>query len=70
MHWMWPLFTDDWETWRATKLQLSPLPFTDTVTSNPVWHSRPSSPLLLYGFSKEAVECPGYWPSSVHLCGF
>lgn len=47
MHWMWPLFTEDWGTWRATELQLSPLPFTDPVTSNPVWHSRPSSPLLL-----------------------
>ncbi|PWA75463.1 UDP-glucuronosyl/UDP-glucosyltransferase [Artemisia annua] len=58
MHWMWPFLTDDWGTWRATKLQLGPLPFTDPVTSNLVWHSRPSSPLLLYGFSKEVVECP------------
>ncbi|KAJ0501256.1 putative sterol 3-beta-glucosyltransferase [Helianthus annuus] len=70
IHWMWPLFTDDWGTWRATELKLSPLPFTDPVTSDPVWHSRPSSPLLLYGFSKEIVECPGYWPSNVHVCGF
>ncbi|PWA86634.1 UDP-glucuronosyl/UDP-glucosyltransferase [Artemisia annua] len=70
MHWMWPLFTDDWRTRRATKLQLSPLPFTDPVTSNLVWHSRPSSPLLLYGFSKEVVECPGYCPSNVHFCAF
>nr|CAB3446087.1 unnamed protein product [Digitaria exilis] len=23
-----------------------------------------------YGFSKEIVECPGYWPSSAHACGF
>nr|XP_043622909.1 sterol 3-beta-glucosyltransferase UGT80B1 [Erigeron canadensis] len=69
-HWMWPLFTEDWGTWRATKVKLSPLPFTDPVTSHPVWYSRPPSPLLLYGFSKEVVECPGYWPSNVHACGF
>ncbi|KAF7126770.1 hypothetical protein RHSIM_Rhsim11G0131100 [Rhododendron simsii] len=23
-----------------------------------------------YGFSKEVVECPGYWPSNVRACGF
>ncbi|EEC72727.1 hypothetical protein OsI_06337 [Oryza sativa Indica Group] len=23
-----------------------------------------------YGFSKEIVECPGYWPFSAHVCGF
>ncbi|KAK1440331.1 hypothetical protein QVD17_06156 [Tagetes erecta] len=69
-HWMWPLFTEDWGTWRATELKLSSLPLTDPVTGHPVWHSRPSSPLLLYGFSKEIVECPGYWPSNVHVCGF
>lgn len=28
IHWMWPLFTEDWGTWRATELNLSPLPFT------------------------------------------
>lgn len=70
IHWMWPLFTEDWGTWRATELKLSPLPFTDPVTSYPLWHNRPSSPLLLYGFSKEVVECPGYWPSNVCVCGF
>ncbi|KAL8205848.1 hypothetical protein R6Q57_009399 [Mikania cordata] len=70
IHWMWPLFTEEWGAWRATKLKLSPLPFTDPVTSHPVWHSRHSSPLLLYGFSKEIVEFPGYWPSNVHVCGF
>ncbi|CAH1424284.1 unnamed protein product [Lactuca virosa] len=70
IHWMWPLFTEDWGTWRSTKLHLSPLPFTDPVTSHPMWHNRPFSPLLLYGFSKQVVECPGYWPSNVHVCGF
>lgn len=70
IHWMWPLFSEDWGTWRATQLHLSPLPFTDPVTSHPMWHNRPLSPLLLYGFSKEVVECPGYWPSNVHVSGF
>ncbi|XP_076901796.1 uncharacterized protein LOC143556342 [Bidens hawaiensis] len=70
IHWMWPLFTEDWGTWRSRELKLSHLPFTDPVTSHPVWHSRPSAPLLLYGFSKEIVECPGYWPSNAHVCGF
>ncbi|AQK70618.1 UDP-Glycosyltransferase superfamily protein [Zea mays] len=25
---------------------------------------------ILYGFSKEIVECPGYWPFNAHACGF
>ncbi|KAL3638156.1 hypothetical protein CASFOL_018026 [Castilleja foliolosa] len=70
IHWMWPLFTEEWGTWRSHDLQLSFWPFTDPVTDLPTWHVRPSSPLLLYGFSQEIVECPGYWPSSVRVCGF
>ncbi|KAI3445661.1 hypothetical protein Pfo_002326 [Paulownia fortunei] len=70
IHWMWPLFTEDWGTWRSLDLQLSLWPFTDPVTGLPTWHDRPSSPLLLYGFSQEVVECPGYWPSAVRVCGF
>ncbi|KAK4401931.1 O-mycaminosyltylonolide 6-deoxyallosyltransferase [Sesamum angolense] len=71
IHWMWPLFTDDWGTWRSYDLQLSFWPFTvviaatrssvesyDPVTGLPTWHERPSAPLLLYGFSQEVVECP------------
>ncbi|KAL0384544.1 UNVERIFIED_CONTAM: hypothetical protein Sradi_2848700 [Sesamum radiatum] len=42
----------------------------DPVTGLPTWHERPSAPLLLYGFSQEVVECPGYWPSAVRVCGF
>ncbi|XP_058074849.1 uncharacterized protein LOC131223442 isoform X2 [Magnolia sinica] len=42
----------------------------DPVTGLPMCHDWPQSPLLLYGFSKEIVECPGYWPSNVHVCGF
>ncbi|KAH6756874.1 UDP-Glycosyltransferase superfamily protein [Perilla frutescens var. hirtella] len=70
IHWMWPLFTEDWGNWRSLDLKLSFMPFTDPVTDLPTWHDRPSSPLLLYGFSQEVVECPGYWPSAVRVCGF
>ncbi|KAG8368757.1 hypothetical protein BUALT_Bualt15G0079100 [Buddleja alternifolia] len=70
IHWMWPLFSEDWGTWRSHDLPLSFWPFTDPVTGLPTWHDRPSSPLLLYGFSQEVVECPGYWPSTVRVCGF
>ncbi|XP_075476117.1 sterol 3-beta-glucosyltransferase UGT80A2-like isoform X19 [Primulina tabacum] len=70
IHWMWPLFTEDWGHWRSHDLHLSFLPFTDAVTGLPRWHERPLSPLLLYGFSKEVVECPDYWPSRVQVCGF
>ncbi|XP_071931190.1 sterol 3-beta-glucosyltransferase UGT80A2-like isoform X1 [Coffea arabica] len=70
IHWMWPLFTDEWGSWRNVELRLSACPFTDPVTGLPAWHDRPSSPLILYGFSKEVVECPGYWPSRVQVSGF
>ncbi|XP_072959869.1 sterol 3-beta-glucosyltransferase UGT80B1 isoform X1 [Typha angustifolia] len=69
-HWMWPLFMDNWGSWRSDCLNLSPVPFTDPVTNLPLWHMRAQSPLLLYGFSKEIVEFPGYWPSNVYICGF
>ncbi|KAH7657383.1 UDP-glucuronosyl/UDP-glucosyltransferase protein [Dioscorea alata] len=69
-HWMWPLFTEEWGSWRSDCLNLSPFPFTDPVTNLPMWHVREESPLLLYGFSKEIVECPGYWPSNSRVCGF
>ncbi|XP_051146524.1 sterol 3-beta-glucosyltransferase UGT80B1 isoform X2 [Andrographis paniculata] len=70
IHWMWPLFSEEWGSWRSLDLNLSFLPFTDPVTGLPTWHDRPLSPLLLYGFSQEVVECPGYWPSAVRVCGF
>lgn len=28
IHWMWPLFTDSWGSWRCDDLNLSPCPFT------------------------------------------
>lgn len=70
IYWMWPIFTEDWGLWRSHDLHLSFLPFTDPVTGLPRWHERPLSPLLLYGFSKEVVECPDYWPTKVRVCGF
>uniref|UniRef100_A0A1J3HV40 Sterol 3-beta-glucosyltransferase n=3 Tax=Noccaea caerulescens TaxID=107243 RepID=A0A1J3HV40_NOCCA len=69
-HWMWPLFTEEWGSWRYEELNLSCYPFADPVTDLPIWHIRPLSPLVLYGFSKEIVECPDYWPLSVQVCGF
>ncbi|KAM0902765.1 hypothetical protein ACQ4PT_019057 [Festuca glaucescens] len=69
-HWMWALFMETWGLWRNDCLNLSPIPYTDPVTDLPLWHVRAESPLLLYGFSKEIVERPGYWPSSAHVCGF
>ncbi|KAG5625569.1 hypothetical protein H5410_010787 [Solanum commersonii] len=70
IHWMWPLFTEEWGLWRSLDLNLSSLPFTDPVTGLPTFHERLPSPLLLYGFSKEVVEYPGYWHSKVWVCGF
>ncbi|XP_015688509.2 sterol 3-beta-glucosyltransferase UGT80B1 [Oryza brachyantha] len=69
-HWMWALFMESWGSWRNDSLNLSPIPFTDPVTNLPLWYMREESPLLLYAFSREIVECPGYWPCSAHVCGF
>ena len=30
----------------------------------------PASMPLLYGFSESVIQRPGYWPGSVHCCGF
>ncbi|CAL9102025.1 unnamed protein product [Musa textilis] len=70
VHWMWPIFTEDWGRWRSEYLKLSPVPFMDPVTNLPAWHMHVDSPILLYGFSKEIVEYPGYWPPNIHVCGF
>lgn len=32
--------------------------------------SLPASIPLLYGLSEQVIMRPGYWPSSVHCCGF
>ncbi|CAM6083733.1 unnamed protein product [Calypogeia fissa] len=70
MHWMWPLFTDRWTEWRSISLHLSACPLTDPVTELPISQDWPRAPPLLYGFSQAVVECPGYWPRSIHVCGF
>ncbi|KAL3700356.1 hypothetical protein R1sor_018378 [Riccia sorocarpa] len=69
-HWMWPLFTSRWTTWRTDCLHLSACPLTDPVTELPLAQDWPRAPPLLYGFSQEVVECPDYWPESIHVCGF
>ncbi|DBA81538.1 hypothetical protein WJX77_007263 [Trebouxia sp. C0004] len=33
-------------------------------------HALPYSIQLLYGLSEHVVQRPGYWPASVHCCGF
>ncbi|KAL2651411.1 hypothetical protein R1flu_019539 [Riccia fluitans] len=70
IHWMWPLFTSRWTTWRAEGLHLSACPLTDPVTELPVSQDWPQAPPLLYGFSQDVVECPDYWPQSIRVCGF
>ncbi|XP_078438933.1 UDP-Glycosyltransferase superfamily protein isoform X2 [Wolffia australiana] len=46
-HWMWPLFSEEWGSWRSNSLNLSPYPFTDPVTFLPSLHLLQKSPLLL-----------------------
>ncbi|KAG0611428.1 hypothetical protein M758_7G140500 [Ceratodon purpureus] len=70
MHWMWPLFTDRWASWRTHRLHLSACPLTDPVTDLPLMHEWPQASRLLYGFSPQVVECPAYWPRSISVCGF
>ncbi|XP_070034387.1 uncharacterized protein [Nicotiana tomentosiformis] len=47
IHWMWPLFAEEWGSWRSLDLKLSAFPFTDPVTGLPTFHERLPSPLLL-----------------------
>ncbi|XP_009780136.1 sterol 3-beta-glucosyltransferase isoform X5 [Nicotiana sylvestris] len=68
IHWMWPLFAEEWGSWRSLDLKLSAFPFTDPVTGLPTFHERLPSPLLLYGFSKEIVEYPGNLNQQNKLC--
>ncbi len=62
-HWIWPLFEARWRDWRATALQLPPLPLP------PPPAPLPPPPPLLYALSEALVPRPGWWPPSVHLCG-
>ncbi|XP_020270339.1 uncharacterized protein LOC109845499 isoform X1 [Asparagus officinalis] len=48
-HWMWPLFSEDWGSWRSDCLNLSPLPFmvrncqvsTDMISPNKYFQTPP-----------------------------
>ncbi|GMH38388.1 hypothetical protein BSKO_06272 [Bryopsis sp. KO-2023] len=55
-HWMWPLFTERWGTWRQHRFPLDPFP------------GKPC--MLLYGFSSMILPTPGWLPTSVKVCGF
>ncbi|XP_024173767.1 sterol 3-beta-glucosyltransferase UGT80B1 isoform X3 [Rosa chinensis] len=64
IHWMWPLFTEHWGSWRCDHLNLSAFPFTDPVTGLPTWHDRPLSPRLLL----LAIEHSGDLYTNVEMC--
>ncbi|XAR53121.1 Sterol 3-beta-glucosyltransferase [Bertholletia excelsa] len=48
--------------WASFFLYLDFLPSGKKENADPYYHR--------YGFSKEVVEVPGYWPSNVRVCGF
>lgn len=62
---MWPLFSPRWIAWR-TQLGLPPTPMLTFAGEAKL----PARTPLLYGFSETVVPVPGYWPTSVHTCGF
>jgi hypothetical protein len=62
---MWSLFSPRWTEWRTT-LGLPPTPFLTATGAVRLPRRTP----LLYGFSEAVVPVPGFWPSSVHTCGF
>ena len=39
---------------------------TEAVAAAPL----PSPVQLLYGLSPQVIQQPGYWPDSIHMCGF
>lgn len=66
-HWLWPLFSDSWQRWRQEVLGLPAVPFqAEAQAEAPL----PPAPPLLYGLPEMLVPRPGYWPDSVHMCGF
>ncbi|PWA69964.1 UDP-glucuronosyl/UDP-glucosyltransferase [Artemisia annua] len=72
MHWMWPLFTDDWGTWRATKLQLSPLPFTvighQMFMFVPLWLLESSYGVAVQCAEVTVLTSSENWNMKVELC--
>eukprot|EP00898_Chlorokybus_atmophyticus_P000155 jgi/Chlat1/113/Chrsp1S08789 len=64
-HWMWPLFTERWGEWRRDHLGLSGCPFLDVRSEKPL----PSPTKALFGLSSVMLAQPGYWPSSMRVCG-
>ena len=68
VHWMWPLWSERWGTWRRERLGLSeaPLSACNDDRTVPLPHATP----LLVGVSTAVVAPPAYWPPSVHVCGF
>ncbi|XP_021910089.1 LOW QUALITY PROTEIN: uncharacterized protein LOC110823898 [Carica papaya] len=56
IHWMWPLFTETFGSWRSGDLNLSSCPFMDPVTDLPTWHAMPQSPLLFYMLATARVQ--------------
>ncbi|KAL0026049.1 hypothetical protein WJX79_005299 [Trebouxia sp. C0005] len=65
-HWLWPAFSQRWSTWRRDCLNLTSIPFSTCEERHALPHSIP----LLYGLSEHVIQRPGYWPASVHCCGF
>jgi hypothetical protein len=59
-HWLWPLFTQRWGSWRQNRLHLPPVPFLNAI-------ELPHAPLLLYCLSPQLVHAPPYWPASVKV---
>lgn len=60
---MWPLFAPAWSLWRQQRLQLPAVPLTGCS-------KLPPPTQLLYGISDAVHAAAGWWPSSVHMCGF
>ena len=60
---MWPLFAPAWSLWRQQRLQLPAVPLTGCS-------KLPPPTQLLYGVSDAVHAAAGWWPSSVHMCGF
>mmetsp|Transcript_7608 Transcript_7608/g.19376 ORF Transcript_7608/g.19376 Transcript_7608/m.19376 type:complete len:806 (-) Transcript_7608:109-2526(-) len=73
-HWLWPVFTERWGRWRSERLHLNEVPFLSCMT-DAAQHLGGGTPTtrptpLIYGCSPSITQVPGYWPDTVHVCGF